>query len=82
MDKAEVVQKLIMLMKDVLKKDAVTAEMDIMDEIGLESVEVLQFVGLAETEYGLSLPSRELRGVSTIDDLGELIVKKLQKKAK
>ena len=54
-------------------------ELDLMDEAGLSSIEVMALLSSLEEAYGIKIPSRELRFVATVEDLAELVWGKLNK---
>lgn len=51
--------------------------MDLMDEIGFSSIEVMELVSYVEEDFGVRITSRDLRKVATPEDLAELIAGKL-----
>lgn len=51
-------------------------DMDLMDDIGLSSIEVMDLISGLEETYGIKIPSRSLRFVATVGDLVDLIQEK------
>ena len=75
----EIEKTILEIFKNISGKDDITADMDITEEIGLESIEILQCIGLIEKEYNVKISSRELRNVFTIEEMAKLVEEKLGK---
>lgn len=73
----EIEKTILEIFKSISGNDNITSDMDITDEIGLPSVEMLQCIGLVENEYNVKISSRELRNVFTIKDMADLVEEKL-----
>ena len=78
MEKKEVEQIVLNLITELSGKENCLADMDLIDEIGLSSVEVMGLVSGTERRFGVKIASRELRMDMTPADLAELVCGKLK----
>lgn len=53
-----------------------TLDMDIMEEVGLSSIELMELLARIEQFCGVRISARNLRMVVTVGDLAELVCKK------
>lgn len=53
-------------------------DMELIDEIGLSSIDVMELVAECEAEFGIKINSRDLRAVYTPGDLVDLVEAKLK----
>lgn len=75
---AEVKEKVIEIIRDGIDYEGeITPEMNLIEEIGLSSLESMVLIGELESEFGIELPISEVKTVSNIGELQELVIKKL-----
>lgn len=55
----------------------ITPEMNLIEEIGLSSLESMVIIGDLESEFGITLPIKEVKEITKIKELQDLIIKKL-----
>lgn len=77
MEKTEIKEKIMKQIRQMPDREECTADMDLMDEIGFSSIEVMELVSYMEEDFGVRITSRDLRKVATPEDLAELIADKL-----
>lgn len=77
MNQREIEEKIMKLLTDMPECGECTPDMDLMDEIGLSSIEVMELITCAEEMFGIRISSRDLRMVSTPAELAELIEGKM-----
>lgn len=78
MEKNEIENKVLQLVREVSGQMDCELEMDLVDEIGLSSVEVMELISGTERLFGIKIASRELRLVMTPADLAALAAQKMQ----
>lgn len=77
MKKNEIETRIMQRIRQMPDRGDCTAAMDLMDEIGFSSIEVMELVSYVEEDFGVRITSRGLRRVATPEDLAELIESKL-----
>ena len=71
----QVKERVIEIISDGIEYDGVISpEMNLIEEIGLSSIEAMAIMGDLESEFGIELPIKEVKDVSKIKELQELIV--------
>ncbi|HZK22045.1 MAG TPA: acyl carrier protein [Oscillospiraceae bacterium] len=56
-----------------LDEDKVTLESDILDDLGADSLDVIDLIMSFEDEFDIEIPDEEIEGIKTIDDLVKYI---------
>ena len=70
-------EKVIEIVKEQLNVEVeVTAESSFKDDLGADSLDLLELVMAFESEYGVEIPPEDLEGVNTVGDIIEYISKK------
>lgn len=77
MKKSEIEMRIMKQIRQMPDRGDCTADMDLMDEIGFSSIEVMELVAYVEEDFGVHITSRDLRRVATPEDLAELIAGKI-----
>ncbi|MBQ7972258.1 MAG: acyl carrier protein [Lachnospiraceae bacterium] len=54
----------------------ITEETSIKDDLGVDSLDLLELIMAFESEYGVEIPPEDLEGVNTVGDIMEYISKK------
>jgi len=69
--KEEVLQQILDIVKPMMPEDAPTAaaDMDLVNDLGLDSVKVMEILEILEDSFDISIPINILPGISTVDDL-------------
>jgi len=73
----EVLQQIVDILKPKVSKDGleVTAELDLVNDLGLDSLKVMEILEDLEDTFDISIPINILPGIRTVGDL----VVKIQK---
>ena len=79
MKQEELLEKVQRMVCQISGREDCPPEMDLMDEAGLSSIEIMSLLSALEDEYGVKIPSRDLRFVATVSDLADLVWGKLEK---
>lgn len=70
-------ENLISLIQVQLGKHAVHAQDRFIEDLGTESVDLLNIVALAEDTFGVALEETEIAGIRSVQDFYTLIVSRL-----
>ncbi|WP_295217514.1 acyl carrier protein [Ruminococcus sp.] len=75
MAKEEIFEKLKDLVVDQLgvDEDEVTAEANIQDDLGADSLDVVDLVMSVEEEFGVKIADEELEGIKTVGDIVDYV---------
>lgn len=75
-----ITEKVIDLVAEQLgiSKDTITTDSNILDDLGADSLDVIEMLMTLEEEYGITIPDEQISQVKTIGDVVALI-EKLQK---
>lgn len=73
-------KKIIALIADKLgaKEDKITLKTNLVEDLGADSLDVVELVMAFEDEFGVSLPDEDVEKLKTVGDIVEYI-KKLKK---
>lgn len=77
MEKREMEQKITAFIREHSGMEEVDLEMDLMDDIGFSSMDVMDLVARCEAAFAVKISSRDLRRVYTPRDLADLVEKKV-----
>ena len=74
-------ERLIKAVADVLDLDpaSITAESRFVDDLGADSLDILEIVMGIEEEFGIQVPTDEAQSIVTVGDAFEKIKKELDK---
>ena len=78
MDRRQIEEKIMEEIKGISEGEEYSLDMDLMDEIGFSSIEMMELISYVEKEFDVKIASRELRLVATPADLTRLIEEKKQ----
>lgn len=74
----EVRERVTEIIQDGVEYDGeITPEMNLIEEIGLSSLESMVLIGELEGEFGIELPISEVKLVTNIGEMQDLVIKKL-----
>ena len=66
----EYADRLITLVNQVLDtKTALTGDSDLIDDVGMSSVQIMELIEYVEDEFEIAFPLNDLANVRTLDDL-------------
>ena len=77
LSKEEILQKVIEIMEPRMPADGpkVTADLDLINDLGLDSLKVMEILETLEDTFDISIPINILPEIRTVDDLVEEIQK-------
>ena len=79
MDREEILKTVQEAVMQITGREDCSPEMDLMEEAGLSSIEVMRLLSALEDRFGVKIPSRDLRFVATVEDMADLVLKKQKK---
>ena len=63
-------ERIIEIMRDVCEiEDEITPQSRFVEDFGLSSLEMFQFISEIEEEFDVSIPTRKLQGIRSVADL-------------
>ena len=67
----DVLRQILDIVKPMVPENApsATADMDLVNDLGLDSVKVMEILEILEDSFDISIPINILPGISTINDL-------------
>lgn len=65
----EKLKKIIVEQLAIDNPDAITEEANFKDDLGVDSLDLFEFVMALEEEYGVEIPSEELENIQTVQDV-------------
>ena len=79
MKREELLEKVQSMVCQISGREECPPELDLMEEAGLSSIEVMELFSALEDVYKVKIPARELRFVATVEDLADLVWGKLER---
>lgn len=74
----QVKERVIEIISDGVEYEGtITPDMNLIEEIGLSSLESMVIIGELESEFGIELPIKEVKEITNIGEMQELVIKKL-----
>ncbi len=58
-----------------ISKDSITAESNIVEDLGADSLDVIEMLMTLEEEYNITIPDEQISQIKTIGQITELIEK-------
>lgn len=77
MNRQEINSVLEELIKTISETDEYSADMDLSDDLGLSSIDIMSLLTACERKFAVKIPAKQLRLISTADDLADYIESKL-----
>lgn len=59
-----------------VSEDAVKADSNFKDDLGADSLDLFELIMSLEEEFGVEIPSEDLEGISTVNDVMEYLKEK------
>lgn len=78
----QILKKVIECLKNELEDDEiqVTGECNIMDDLGLSSIEIMTLLGELEETFHVEIPDRYLRKMICVKDIAEIVEQLIEDK--
>ena len=78
MNRQEIDSVLEGLIREVSETDEYKGDMDLSDELGLSSIDIMSLLTACEKKFSVKIPAKQLRMIATADDLADYIESKLE----
>ncbi|MEE0899078.1 MAG: acyl carrier protein [Acutalibacteraceae bacterium] len=76
MNREEINSILKELICAVSEADGYSSNMDLSDDLGLSSIDIMSLLTACEKKFSVKIPAKQLRMISTADDLADYIESK------
>ena len=73
MNRQEINSVLEELIKTISETDGYSTDMDLSDDLGLSSIDIMSLLTACERKFAVKIPAKQLRLISTADDLADYI---------
>lgn len=60
-----------------VEKDRITLQADFMEDLEMDSLDVVEIVMSLEDEFGVEIPDGDIEGIKTVEDLVNYLANKL-----
>lgn len=77
MNRQEINSVLEELIKTISETNGYSTDMDLSDDLGLSSIDIMSLLTACERKFAVKIPAKQLRLISTADDLADYIESKL-----
>ena len=77
MNRQEINSVLEELIKTISETDGYSTDRDLSDDLGLSSIDIMSLLTACERKFAVKIPAKQLRLISTADDLADYIESKL-----
>ena len=79
MDKKEVEKKVKEVLEERLKIKNVTSDSHFVNDLGLDSFNMVELLYEVEEVFGISIPEEDLRNINTVGEIVEYIFEKISR---
>lgn len=73
MDNEKILSRVIELFSAMTEAEEITADSDLFDDLEVSSMDVLFLISSLEEEFSVKVPEKELRRVSTVGDVADIL---------
>lgn len=73
MNKEEILEKLIPLIATVSEEEEINEDSEIMDDLGISSMDVLYLIASMEAEFGVKIPEKAIRKMVSVSDVADVL---------
>lgn len=80
MNKEKIVNEIMQIIENVGVDEAITPEASLMEDLGLESLQIFEIFEKLEAVFQIKIPGRVLMRVDTVEELAEEIEKIIGRK--
>ena len=68
-----VLQRVIHLFSTMAEVEEINIDSELLEDLGISSMDILMLMASLEEEFKISLPEKEIRKMSTVEDVVEII---------
>lgn len=73
MDNEKILERVIALFSRMTEEEEITEESEIVDDLGISSMDVLFLISSMEEEFGIKISEKLIRKMVTVSDVVEII---------
>lgn len=73
MTKEEILERVIPLIATVSEEEEICEDSEIMDDLGISSMDVLYLIASMEAEFGVKVPEKAIRKMVTVSDVADVL---------
>ena len=77
MSNEEILSRVVALFATMTDADEITEESELMDDLGISSMDVLFLISGVEAEFKVKVPEKVIRQVVTVSDVVDVIAERL-----
>lgn len=77
MSEQEILQRIIALFRTMTDAQEITEESELIEDLGVSSMDVLFLVSNLEEEFGIKISERHIRQMATIGDVTQVVAQLL-----
>ena len=75
MNNKDVLKKVIALFSTMSETEDITKESELIDDLGISSMDILFLVSRLEAEFKVSVPEKEVRKLVTVGDVADMVIR-------
>lgn len=73
MSNEEILKRIISLISTISEAEEITEESEIIEDLGISSMDVLYLVSCMEVEFGVKIPERTVRSFVVVGDMVDAV---------
>lgn len=73
MNKEEILERVIPLIASISEEEEITVDSEIMEDLGISSMDVLYLIASMEEEFGTKIPEKAIRKIVSVGDMVDVI---------
>ena len=73
----DILQRVIEVFKTMTDVEDITAESEIIDDLEINSMDILMMISSLEAEFKIKVPEKEMRKMAVVGDMADIIARQL-----
>jgi len=73
MRKDEILEKIIALISTISEAEEITEDSEMIEDLGISSMDVLYLVSCMEAEFGIKIPEKAIRRLEIVGDMADVV---------
>lgn len=80
MDREEILEKLIPIIREVMdSQEEIDEETSMQEDLGIDSLDFYNLLGVLESAFHIRMPERVLAETETVGDIADAVMKRMEK---
>ncbi|EFE90605.1 MAG: acyl carrier protein [Oribacterium sp.] len=80
MDREEILEKLIPIIREVMdSQEEIDEETSMQEDLGIDSLDFYNLLGALESAFHIRMPERVLAETETVGDIADAVMKRMEK---